>query len=188
MKRIFKDLLRLEEIGEQNLTRDTNLTNLIRSIRYSRKPELMILDIATKIIEIFICSKYYELSIEQAERNLEELQKELPENSEIAEQEQEQENPEQAEQEELFYTGIEYEDERTLEEAKLIETSVRVAGQSLLPQNINKNLTKGNNVNRRKDNIKCYRCKKMGHYSGECKIKKDTEKVQENKRTKEKEE
>ena len=48
----------------------------------------MILDIATKIIEIFICSKYFELSIEQAERNLEELQKELPENSEIAEQEQ----------------------------------------------------------------------------------------------------
>jgi len=58
MKRIFKDLLRLEEIGEQNLTRDTKLTNLIGSIRYSRKPELTILDLATKIIGIIICSKY----------------------------------------------------------------------------------------------------------------------------------
>ena len=56
MKRIFKDLLRLEEIGEQNLTRDIKLT--IESIRYSRKPELTILDLAAKIIEIFICSKY----------------------------------------------------------------------------------------------------------------------------------
>ena len=58
MIRIFKDLLRLEEIGEQNLTRDIKLTNLIESIRYSRKPELTILDLAAKIIEIFICSKY----------------------------------------------------------------------------------------------------------------------------------
>ena len=70
----------------------------------------------------------------------------------------------------------------------MIETSERVAGQSLLPQNANKNSTKGNNINRRKDNIKCYRCKKMGYYSGECKIKKDIEKVQGNKRTKGKEE
>ena len=29
---------------------------------------------------------------------------------------------------------------------------------------------KENNTNKR--NIKCYRCKKMEHYSGECKIKK----------------
>src|ERR1041385_5451785 len=117
--RKFKDLLRLE-IGEQNLARDTRLINLIGSIRYSKKPELTILDIATKIIEIFICSKYFELSIEQAERNLEELQEGLPGNSGITGQEQEQEEPKQIEQEELFDTGIEYEVERTLEELESI--------------------------------------------------------------------
>ena len=66
----------------------------------------------------------------------------------------------------------------------MIEILERVAGQSLLPQNANKNSTKGNNINRRKNNIKYYRCRKMGHY----KIKKETEKVHGNKRTKGKEE
>ena len=84
--RIFKDLLRLD-IGTRSRTRDTKLIYLIGSIRYSEKPELLIPDIAIRIIEIFVCSKYFELSIEQAERNLEEIQQGSPENSETSEQE-----------------------------------------------------------------------------------------------------
>ena len=104
--RIFRDLLGLDIIMK-NRIRDTKLINLIGSINYSEKPELSIADIAIKIIEIFVCSKYFTLSIEQAERNLEEIQQGSPENSESEQTDTEQE---------LFDTGIEYEIERTLEE------------------------------------------------------------------------
>src|SRR5205814_1082996 len=73
--RIFKDLLGLK-IGTKNITRDTKLLNLIGSIKYSEKTKISIADIAFKIIEIFICSKYFKLSIKQAEKNLEEIKKE----------------------------------------------------------------------------------------------------------------
>src|ERR1051325_10453427 len=104
--RIFTDLLGLD-IGAKSRIRDTKLINLIGSINYLEKPELSIADIAIKIIEIFVCSKYFTLSIEQAERNLEEIQQGSPENSELEQTDTEQE---------LFDTGIEYEIERTLEE------------------------------------------------------------------------
>jgi len=66
----------------------------------------------------------------------------------------------------------------------LIETSVRVAGQSLLSQNTNKNLTKGNNVNRRKDNIKCYKCKRWDTIRMNVKSKRTQKKFKEIRRPK----
>lgn len=124
--KVFKDLLRLE-VTEKNLVRDTKLLQLIGSIKYSRKPELSIKDISIRIIEIFVCSKYFELSIEQAERNLEKVNKGSPESSsEEKENTSEKESPEQTEteQEELFDTGIEYEIERTLESLENINTKL----------------------------------------------------------------
>src|SRR5436190_1365005 len=118
--RIFKDLLRLK-IGTKNITRDTKLLNLIGSIKYSEKPDISIADIAFKTIEIFICSKYFKLSIEQAEKNLEEIQKGSHKGNTP-----EQESPEQTEteQEELYDTGIEYEIERILKDSESINTEL----------------------------------------------------------------
>ena len=116
--RIFKDLLSLE-ISEKSRKRDTKLLNLIGSIKCTEKPKLTIVEISTKIIEIFVCSKYFELSIEQAEENLEKIKGELSESSS-----ENKESPEQteAEKEELFDTGIEYEIEKTLQELESINT------------------------------------------------------------------
>src|SRR2546421_205248 len=123
--RIFKDLLGLE-IGTKNRTRDTKLINLIGSIKYSEKPGLTIADIAIHIIEIFVCSKSFELSIEQAEENLERIQQGTPENSSEEEESKTPESSEQTEteQEELFDTGIEYEVERALENLESINTKL----------------------------------------------------------------
>ena len=91
--RIFKDLLGLE-IGTKNRTRDTKLINLIGSIKYSEKPGISVADIAIQIIEIFVCSKSFELSIKQAEENLERIQQGTPENSS---EEEESKTPESSE-------------------------------------------------------------------------------------------
>ncbi len=123
--RIFKDLLGLE-IGTKNRTRDTKLINLIGSIKYSEKPGLSVADIAIQIIEIFVCSKSFELSIEQAEENLERIQQGTPENSSEEEESKTPESSEhtETEQEELFDTGIEYEVERALENLESINTEL----------------------------------------------------------------
>ncbi len=103
--RIFKDLISLE-IGEKNLIRDTKLLNLIGSVKYLERPEISIKDISLRIIEIFICSKNFELSIEQAERNLEEIQKGSPKSSKDNTPETESSEETETEQGELF--DIEY--------------------------------------------------------------------------------
>src|SRR2546429_2554859 len=118
--RLFKDLLSLE-ISEKNRKRDTKLLNLIGSIKYTEKPELTIIEISIRIIEIFICSKNFELSMEQAEENLEKIKGELLESSSENKESSEQT---EVEREELFDTGIEYEIEKTLQELENINTEL----------------------------------------------------------------
>ena len=120
--RIFNDLLSLE-IGEKNRTRDTKVLNLIGSIKHTEAPKLSITDIAIKVIEIFICSKYFELSIEQAKRNLEEIQKGSPENSS---EENEENSPEReiSEQIETEQTETEQIQTESFEESERPEINI----------------------------------------------------------------
>src|SRR5437868_6815928 len=67
--RIFQDLLN-QDIREKEQTQ-TKLLSLVGSIRYSTEPEQTMSEIATKIIEIIICSKGFELNNEQTEKTKE---------------------------------------------------------------------------------------------------------------------
>src|ERR1043165_5475930 len=67
--KIFQELLN-QDINEKDQTQ-TKLLHLIGSIRYSTEPELTIPEIAIKILERIVCSKGFELSIEQTEQNIE---------------------------------------------------------------------------------------------------------------------
>src|SRR6185437_40796 len=66
--KIFQELLS-QDINEKDQTQ-TKLLQLIGSIRYSTKPELTIPEIAIKVLERIVCSKGFELSIEETEQNI----------------------------------------------------------------------------------------------------------------------